>query len=266
MLITIDVGNTHTVFGLWIHEQLENVCRFSTVSGRTPHEWLFLIREWLNESLSSSRYTFDDSSMIYSSVVPSTDSSLEETFSILGFKDIQQFNLTMKLPISFNYSNPETLGRDRVVNSAAGIFFYGTNLIIVDFGTAITFCIIISSSYQGGVIAPGLQAGLDFLASKTAKLPQLSWRQNIRILGKSTEESILSGAHFGWEGLVSYILEHLKTEILTNNLLPKGEALQVIATGGPTHSFFLNEQLFDVVDPNLTIRGLHKIFLTNFSS
>ncbi len=266
MLITVDIGNTHTVFGLWTHQCLKEVCRFSTSSKRTAHEWAFLIQDWLkiteNPHIDLTN-SFSHASMIYSSVVPSVDNHLEEAFSILNFKKIQSFNLNMKLPISFDYSNPENLGKDRVVNSTAGIFFYGKNLIIVDFGTAITFCVIISSSYRGGVIAPGLQAGLDFLASKTAKLPPLSWKQNVRILGKSTEESILSGAYFGWQGLISHILENLRHEILTTGLLSKQEDLQVIATGGPTHNFFLNEQLFDIVDPNLTLRGLHRIFLLN---
>ena len=266
MLITVDVGNTHTVFGLWTHQRLQEVCRLSTSPKRTAHEWAFLIQHWLattENQFNNLKDNLAHASMIYSSVVPSVDNPLEESFSILNFNKIQSFNLNMKLPLSFDYLNPESLGKDRVVNSTAGIFFYGTNFIIVDFGTAITFCVTIASSYRGGVIAPGLQAGFDFLVSRTEKLPHLSWKQNVRVLGKSTEESILSGAHFGWEGLVSHILKSLKHEILTTGLLSTQDDLQIIATGGPTHNFFMNEQLFDVVDPNLTLRGLHKIFLIN---
>ncbi len=268
MLITIDVGNTHTVFGLWISRQLKDVCRFSTSLKRTSHEWSSLIRGWLESikkrfRLHNNKDSSSSFSMIYSSVVPSIGAPLEEAFSILEFKDIQCFNLDMQLPISFNYPSPQSLGMDRIVNSIAGILLYGKNLIIVDFGTAITFCLIIDSVYLGGVIVPGLQAGLDFLASKTAKLPQLSWNRNNNVLGKSTEESILSGTHLGWSGMVSNILLNLKSEVLRKKIINNINELQVVATGGYSHNFFLDEQFFDIIDRNLTLRGLHKIFCMN---
>ena len=265
MIITIDVGNTHAVFGLWVHEQLKDTCRLSTSSRRTPHEWAFLIRSWLNSPWGEGGISTEEhhSSMIYSSVVPSVDHALEQAFRMLDFKEIRPFDLSMKLPITFDYPNPERLGKDRIVNAASGVFFHGEDLIIVDFGTAVTFCVLTSGIYRGGVIIPGVQAGLDFLASQTAQLPRLASKQDVSVLGRSTEESILSGAHFGWEGMISHILKQLKNEIIQKKMLQNEEDLRIVATGGLSHDTVPQDQAFDVIDANLTLRGLHKIFLMN---
>ena len=281
MLLTADIGNTDTVLGLWLDDQLKNVSRFSTSPQRTAHEWFFLLKLWLgsfsdSEGKAQVQVQADDGSLenvIYSSVVPAVDSSIEEAFSLTGFKNITRLKADMRLPITFDYPNPKSLGADRIANSVAGIQLYGNHLIIVDFGTAITFCVVIDSVYRGGVIAPGVKAGLDFLAEKTAKLPRISFTQRRAVaptgtgkkdasaLGKSTEDSILAGVRFGWEGMVASILQNLKEDILEKNLIEDINKIQIIATGGITNHFFLNDQMFDIIDTNLTLRGLREIFL-----
>ena len=260
MLITADIGNTQSVFGLWSSNQLVNIIRVPTSTERTQHEWISLF-EPLVKQTAYTQGKDPEIKVIYSSVVPSVDNSLEEAFRRLSSKKILKLHCNLKLPFKLDHPAPESLGTDRIANSAAGVLLYGDDLIIVDLGTAITFCVITSRVHRGGMIAPGIQAGLDHLASKTAQLPKLSFKKDVNVIGRSTSESMLAGAFYGWEGMVDNIILRLKQEILKMKWVDRIEKLQVIATGGNIDRFPLNETVFDIVDKNLTLRGLHQIYL-----
>ena len=261
-LITVDIGNTQSVFGLWICNELIKVVRVSTSIERTQDEWKRLLEDSVYK-MDSEKHGDSEINVIYSSVVPAINILLESVFSLLGSKTIVKNAYTLHLPFKFDYPSPETLGTDRIANSAAGVSLYGNDLIIADFGTAITFCVITSKIYRGGVIIPGLQAGLDHLALKAAQLPKLSFKKKVDILGKSTAGSILAGSCHGWEGMVANILQKLKHKIYTMEWVQKIEKLQTIATGGVTDEFSLDETIFDIIDTNLTLRGLYQIFKWN---
>ena len=263
MLITADIGNTQSVFGLWSSDRLVDTIRVSTVTERTQDELRLLMEPLLKTNTQE-----PEVNAIYSSVVPSIDERLEGALRMLNSKKILKLHYGLELPFKFDYPIPESLGTDRIANSTAGVLLYGDDIIIVDFGTAITFCIIISRVYLGGLIAPGLQVGLEYLASKTAQLPELFFpksffKKDFDIIGKSTSESMLAGTFYGWEGMIHNIILKCKQKILKMKWIDPIKKLQVIATGGITNMSSLDETVFDIVDKNLTLRGLHQIFKLN---
>ena len=154
--------------------------------------------------------------------------------------------------ISIKYDNPREVGADRIVNAVAGHHLYGGPLIIVDFGTAITFdAISAGGEYLGGAISPGLGIALEALIDKTARLPRVETAVPPTVIGKNTVHSIQAGIAYGYRGLVREIVERMKTEL--------GSGTKIVATGG--HSLALNEEdgIFDLINPDLTLLGLRLI-------
>lgn len=249
MVLTADAGNSHTVFGVWQNDELIHSCRVATHRAATADEWHWLLKAWLKDLVPTSQVN----SAVYCSVVPAINNALEEAFQLSGIKEIQQITPESNLPFTFDYANYASLGSDRIANAIAGIRYYGNDLIIADFGTAITFCLITGGVYRGGVIAPGIHSSLGALFSKTAKLPEITFRQKESVLGKSTVESIESGAYFGWRGLIKEILSELRN----CEDAKRAPELKVIATGGIAENLGFSHELFDVVDRNLTLKGLY---------
>jgi len=260
-MLTIDIGNTHTVFGLWSAESqksksrnLVSTCRLSTDTNRTACEWYYFLSQWVNNTTKIHKNKIKIA--IYSSVVPTVSAVLEKTYKLLKINQtIRVDHQSENLPFQFEYENYKTLGADRIANTIAGIELYGENLIIVDFGTAITFCLIVNKKYYGGVIAPGFHSALKSLSQNTAKLPEIRFQSKTDVLGKSTVESIEAGSYFGWKGLIKEILFELK-----NHKIVKQNKIKVIATGGISDSLGFAHSIFDVIDKNLTLKGLLKYY------
>ena len=160
-------------------------------------------------------------------------------------------NWKLKLGVTIDYPNPQSIGADRLANAAAVAELYGCPAIVVDFGTAVTFDVVSEGCrYIGGVIAPGLEAMTNFLYQRTALLPRLSLKEPHRAVGKSTVEAMRSGAVFGYRGLVREILAQIRAEQFSR------KKVAVVATGG--YARLIASQLPEVaaIHPHLTLEGL----------
>jgi type III pantothenate kinase len=181
------------------------------------------------------------------SVVPSAGAVIAQT---LAGVPLLQVSAKIKLGVGVDYPQPHSIGADRLANAAVAAATVGAPVIVVDFGTAVTFDIISRARlYVGGVIAPGLEAMTDYLHQRTALLPKISLLEPPTAIGKSTKHAMLSGAVYGYRGLVRQILQEIRSEL--------GEKrVPVLATGGYAELIAAGLPEIDSVQPNLTLEGL----------
>jgi len=186
--------------------------------------------------------------VVVSSVVPKRNPAISKA---AGELEVLWLDSTLKLGLGIDYPKPKSIGADRLANAAAVTGLYGFPAIVVDFGTAVTFDIVSDRcTYIGGVIAPGLEAMTNFLYQRTALLPKLSLKEPRRAVGKSTIEAMLSGAVFGYRGLVREILGRIRAE-----QFPR-KKLYIVATGGYAQLIAGRLPEIGVVRPHLTLEGL----------
>jgi type III pantothenate kinase len=189
--------------------------------------------------------------VMVSSVVPEKNSVISKAAGKTG---VLWLDSTLKLAVGIDYPAPESIGADRLANAAAVAALYGCPAIVVDFGTAVTFDIVSARrNYIGGVIAPGLEAMTNFLYQRTALLPKLSLKEPRRAIGKSTIGAMLSGAVFGYRGLVREILARIRAEEFPR------EKLHIVATGGYARLIAAQLPEITAVRPHLTLEGLRII-------
>ncbi len=187
--------------------------------------------------------------VVVSSVVPAKNSAISRAARKKA--KVIWLDWKLKLGVEIDYPKPQSIGADRLANAAAVAELYGCPAIVVDFGTAVTFDIVSEHrSYIGGVIAPGLEAMTNFLYQRTALLPRLSLKEPRHAVGKSTIEAMLSGAVFGYRGLVREILARIRAE-----QFPR-KKVWIVATGG--YARLIGERLpeIGVIRPHLTLEGL----------
>jgi len=186
-----------------------------------------------------------------SSVVPEKNSVISKA---VGRTGVLWLDSTLKLAVGIDYPAPESIGADRLANAAAVAALYGCPAIVVDFGTAVTFDIVSARrNYIGGVIAPGLEAMTNFLYQRTALLPKLSLKEPRRAIGRSTIGAMLSGAVFGYRGLVREILARIRAEEFPR------KKLHIVATGGYARLIAAQLPEITAVRPHLTLEGLRII-------
>jgi type III pantothenate kinase len=189
--------------------------------------------------------------VVVCSVVPAKNSAVRKA---AGAKRILWLGPQLNLGVTIDYPRPKLIGADRLANAAAVAKLHGYPAIVVDFGTAVTFDIISTAgAYIGGVIAPGLEAMTNFLYQRTALLPRLSLREPKRAVGKSTEEAMISGAVYGYRGLVCEIIARIKDEQF------RRQQVKVIATGGYARLIAARVPSIESVHPNLTLEGLRLV-------
>ncbi|PYK08269.1 MAG: type III pantothenate kinase [Verrucomicrobia bacterium] len=187
--------------------------------------------------------------IVVSSVVPEKNSAIWKASG--GKVNLLWLDWKLKLGVEIDYPKPSSIGADRLANAAAVTALYGFPAIVVDFGTAVTFDIISERrAYIGGVIAPGLEAMTNFLYRRTALLPKLSLKEPRRAIGKSTIQAMLSGAVFGYRGLVREILAQVRAEQFAR------KKVHVVATGGYAGLIARRLPEIDIVHRNLTLEGL----------
>ncbi|TGL51658.1 type III pantothenate kinase [Leptospira kemamanensis] len=250
LLLVIDVGNTNTVFGVFREgeETPDFHKRTVTRRDRTSDELGLFLKGFLTqENVKADRVK----KAIYSSVVPSlnpiVERMLEDWFDVNPLRVHYQMNLNFGI----SYPRPFEIGADRLVNAAYCAKTYpGKKAILVDLGTATTFCVISEKpEYIGGVIAPGLKISMDALTRNTAQLPPIVFGSPTRVLGESTVESIQAGFFFGWIGLLKEIVRAIKEE-------NPGDYV-VVGTGGLVTTIHASHnQVFDEIDPMMTLKGL----------
>jgi type III pantothenate kinase len=157
--------------------------------------------------------------------------------------------------VGIDYPKPDSIGPDRLANAVAAKFHFGVPVVVVDFGTAVTFDVVDArGNYIGGIIAPGLAAMTDYLHEKTALLPKIKIREVKSVVGKSTEHAMLVGAVHGYRGLIRGLLVELKRELKVKNL-------PVVATGGYAKLIAAQLPEISAVEPSLTLEGLRLVWL-----
>jgi len=187
--------------------------------------------------------------VVVSSVVPDKNSAVLKAANKRA--NVLWLDWKLNLGVGIDYPKPRSIGADRLANAAAAAELYGFPAVVVDFGTAVTFDVISEGrAYVGGVIAPGLEAMTNFLYQRTALLPRISLKEPRRAVGKSTIEAMLSGALFGYRGLVREILARIKAEQFPH------KKVCVIATGGYARLIAAGLPEIGVIRPHLTLEGL----------
>jgi type III pantothenate kinase len=195
--------------------------------------------------------------IIVSSVVPKRN----KTITIAaGSTSVLFLNPKLDLGVGVDYPEPRSIGADRLANAAAVAQLYGAPAIVVDFGTAVTFDVVSAKGdYVGGVIAPGLEVMTNYLYQRTALLPKLTLHEPPRAIGKTTRDAMMSGAVFGYRGLVREIVRRLTAENF-----PRRKP-RIVATGGYAQLIAAKLPEIEAVHPNLTLEGLRIVANRNIS-
>ncbi|NOQ83399.1 MAG: type III pantothenate kinase [Myxococcales bacterium] len=253
MLLVVDVGNTHTVLGLYDGERLVHDFRIQTAQGRTSDEHHVLL---LNLLELAGVERSDVRASILASVVPSFNDTVIDAVDRAFDHEIMIVGPGIKTGMPVLYENPREVGADRIVNAVAAFERVGGAAIVVDFGTATTFdCISDKGEYLGGAIAPGMQISANALFSRAAKLPRSEIARPPRAIGRNTVHSMQAGIVFGYVALVDGLVRRLTSEMDTQ--------LTVIATGGLAALIEPDSETIDEVDEFLTLEGLRLLYLRN---
>jgi type III pantothenate kinase len=227
--LCIDVGNTSITSALYMDDHITR--RWNTPTTEYP----------------TFRRPAGVYRVVYASVVPSVDAHFKRLFSKYRFTALAYHSL----PIAIALKEKESIGIDRLVNAVGAIRFYQTPAIIIDLGTATTFCVVDgNNTYQGGLICPGINLTRTVLHEKTAKLPLIDIKQPKQLIGKTTVEAMQSGIYYGYQDMLSGLIKRLQQEY---------KNAQVIATGGYAELLCKSMPDVDIIDPDLTIKSLYYI-------
>jgi type III pantothenate kinase len=244
-ILLLDIGNTHTHLGLGSSRRVEKQADFSTAdwfSGRARQSLLRFV----------GRVRIEGAALC--SVVPRATPLACGAVRQLWRVNCLELTARTVSGVGVDYPKPHTIGPDRLANAVAARRRFGAPVVVVDFGTAVTFDVVDrKGNYIGGIIAPGLAAMTDYLHEKTALLPHIKIRETERVIGKSTREAMLSGAIHGYRGLIRELVVQLKREL-------RAPRLPVVATGG--YASLMASRLTEIsaVDPRLTLEGLRLVW------
>lgn len=251
MLLVIDIGNTNTVLGLFRGEALVCDWRIRTEKDTTADELGVLISHLFSAAAVA---LGDVDKTVISSVVPTADRVYAAFCKKYLGHEPRWINAAMTPGIEIDYLNPAEIGADRIVNAVAAYSRYNTNLIVIDFGTAITFDLISDQGvYSGGIIAPGITIAAEALFQRASKLPRVDLLTPPEsLIGHDTESAIKSGIIFGYAGLVDGIVRRIQAE-------KWDRTWKVIATGGLATLIADVSETIENVEPDLTLEGLRII-------
>jgi type III pantothenate kinase len=246
MLLVVDVGNTQTHFGTWRDGKLVEHWRFATVRESTADE----LGAALRSLLELRGVTLDDLS---ASIVSSTVPQLGPEWATMAGRYLSHEMLVVgpgiKTGMAIRYDNPREIGADRLVNAVAAFDKVKGAVVVVDFGTAITYDpVSAEGEYLGGIITPGVEISMEALTARAAALPRVDIAPPRSLIGKSTIDAIRSGIVYGFAGAVDSIVRRLRAEM--------GEDTETIATGGLAGHIVPFTETIDEVDDLLTLTGL----------
>ena len=254
MILVFDVGNTNIVLGIYNGKKLIESYRLSTKSNKTADEFGMIVNSLFQYKGIS---LLDIEAVVISSVVPNLMYSLEHMARKYCGVDPLIVEPGTKTGMNIKYDNPKEVGADRIVNGVAAYELYGGPIIVVDFGTATTFCLISDKcEYIGGIIAPGIRLSADALFEKAAKLPRIELIKPPQVVCKNTVSSMQSGMVYGYAGLVDAIVERMRNEL-------DDHSIKSVATGGMAKMISAEAKGIDIVDSTLTLEGLRIIYERN---
>jgi type III pantothenate kinase len=245
MTLLFDIGNTHTHVGLADSRRVVKQTDIST-------------RAWFGGGAAARVEKFTGKNKITGailcSVVPRATPLVRKAVRALWKLETLELNPKTIRGVGVDYPKPDSIGPDRLANAVAARFRFGAPVVVVDFGTAVTFDVVDArGNYIGGIIAPGLAAMTDYLHEKTALLPRIEIRDIKTAIGKSTEQAMLVGAVHGYRGLVRELIAELKREL-------KAKKLPVVATGGYAKLIAATLPEISAVAPDLTLEGLRLVY------
>jgi type III pantothenate kinase len=248
MILLFDIGNTHTHLGLADGRRVVKQINVPT-------------RDWFAGKARTAVVKFVGSKNVFGavlcSVVPRATPFVRKAVGALWKLDVLELTPKTLRGVGVDYPKPNSIGPDRLANAAAAKFLFGAPVVVVDFGTAVTFDVVDArGNYVGGIIAPGLAAMTDYLHEKTALLPRIKIREVKTAVGKSTEQAMLIGAVHGYRGLVRELIGELKRELCAKKL-------PVVATGGYAKLIAAKMPEISAVEPGLTLEGLRLMWLAN---
>ena len=254
MLLTIDAGNTNTVFAVFDGDEIRGRWRIATNSARTAEEYVV----WLTQLMQLDGLALElVQDVMISTVVPEALFNLQRLAQ--RYFKTEALNVGapgVELGVDVRVDRPAEVGADRKVNSLAAHEAYGGPAIVIDFGTATTFdCVDTDGAYIGGVISPGINLSLEALHMASAQLPRIALSKPGQVIGKSTVPCMQSGVFWGYIGLIEGIVARIRSEY--------GAPMKVIATGGLATPLSEGTDLFDEIDQDLTLKGLKSIYWRN---
>ncbi len=252
MLLAVDIGNTNVTTGLFRNGALVGSRRAGTHARTTPDELAHLLDALLR--LDDASFA-DVSAIVACSVVPAVTAALEAVASRLERPLLTASAGTV--PVAVRTERPAEVGADRLVNALAVARLHGTPAIVADFGTATTLdCVGADGAFVGGAIAPGLELGLEALAARTAKLPQVELRAPDRVIARDTVSAIQAGTVLGYQALANGLIARARTELAEVSGTSVDD-VRVVLTGGLSAApWALDLTGFDAIDPDLTLKGL----------
>ncbi|GAA3756400.1 type III pantothenate kinase [Salinactinospora qingdaonensis] len=258
MLLAIDVGNSHTVFGLFDGEELLEHWRVATDAHRTADEWSVVLQGLISGSGVANPEDIDGISMCCS--VPSVQHEMRVMFRRhYGGIAAVIVEPGVKTGVPIRMDNPKEVGSDRIVNALAAVQLYGGPCVVVDFGTATTFdAVSVKGEYVGGAIAPGIDISVEALSRRGAQLHMVEIVRPRAVIAKNTAEALRSGIIYGFAGQADGIVDRMAQE-LTNDV----DDVTVVATGGLAGTVVDECETVDVHQPWLTLIGLRMVFERN---
>jgi len=253
MLLAIDAGNTNMVFALVDDGQIRTRWRIATDARRTADEYAV----WLHQLIALEGFAKTDvDACIIGTVVPRALHNLEVLASkYFHVEPVVAGQGAAAWPIALDVDEPHNVGADRALNAIAAHARHKGELIVIDFGTATTFDVVgADGAYKGGIIAPGINLSLDALVSAAAKLPRIAIeapKAGLGFVGRTTASQMLIGIYWGYVAMIEGLVARLKGEL--------GGAVTVVATGGLASLFDQHTDVFDAIEPDLTIQGLSQL-------
>jgi type III pantothenate kinase len=253
MLLAIDAGNTNLVFALVGGGEIKARWRIATDPRRTADEYAV----WLHQLLELEGYAKADvEAVIIGTVVPRSLHNLEVLASkYFHVEPVIAGQGAAAWPLKLDVDEPHNVGADRALNAIAAHAKHKGDLIVIDFGTATTFDVVAADgAYKGGIIAPGINLSLDALVNAAAKLPRIAIEapDGDSVIGRTTDSQMLIGIYWGYVAMIEGLAERMKREI--------GRPATVIATGGLADLFDQHTDVFDAIEPDLTIQGLSLLY------
>ena len=249
MLLAIDAGNTNLVFALVEDGVIRARWRIATDARRTADQYAV----WLHQLLQLEGHGRDAvEAVIIGTVVPRALHNLEVLASkYFGVEPLIAGQPPVDWGVELDVAEPRTVGADRVLNAIAAHFLHEGDLIVIDFGTATTLDVVdYSGAYKGGIIAPGINLSLDALVNAAAKLPRIAIEapDSASVIGRTTADQMIIGIYWGYVAMLEGLVERVQREL--------GRPATVVATGGLATLFDKHSDVFDAIEPDLTIQGL----------